>query len=136
MPYPIELRERVVRAYKENEDWSYADVARVFNVGVASVNRWLSRERRGELPASPMGGARRVAFTAEELEFIRDVLTELPDSTLREVQAAFKEEYGREHHLSTFHENIRKKLGFTRKRGAPSRRNETARTSWQHARNG
>ncbi len=136
MPYPLVFRERVVRAYNENENWSYPKVAEVFGVGEASVKRWVHAARKGELAPKPMGGVRRVAFSEEELEFIRGVLVELPDSTLREVQAAFKEQYGREHHLSTFHENIRKKLGFTRKRGTRSRQNARRRTSSKSVKTG
>lgn len=134
-PYPMELRERVVRAYEENE-WSFRRVGEVFGVGEATVNRWVQASRRGELAPKPMGGTRRTAFTQEELEFIRQILLEFPDSTLREVQGAFLEEYGREHHLSTFHENIRKKLGFTRKRGTRSRRNERPTRSARSERTG
>lgn len=122
-PYPMELRERVVRAYNENEDWTYPMVAKVFDLGEATVKRWVHRSRRGELAPKPTGGRAPRAFSDEELEFIRQVLIEFPDSTLAEVQQAFLEEYNRTHHLSTFHENIRKRLGFTRKRGPRARRN-------------
>jgi transposase len=123
-PYSMDLRKRVVAMYAENPDLGFRGVAEVFKVGEATVNRWVQRERRGELAPRAMGGPRRPqAFSAEELEFIRQTLVELPDSTLREVQAAFLEEFGREHHLSTFHDAIRNRLGFTRKRGVRSRRN-------------
>ena len=37
-PYPVELRERVVKAY-EAGDGSYADVGMLFDIGEASVKR-------------------------------------------------------------------------------------------------
>lgn len=40
-PYPVELRERVVAIYKRGNS-SYEDVADVFQLGRATISRYLS----------------------------------------------------------------------------------------------
>ena len=129
-PYPIELRERVVRAYETHETWTYEYVAEVFGVGRATVNRWLSRKRKtGSVAARPMGGSVRTAIRDDEMEFIRRVLEELPDSTLMELQGALFEEYGKQVSIPTIWDNVRSRLGFSRKRGLWLPRSGTVQTS-------
>ena len=129
-PYPLELRERVVRAYEEHEEWTYEDVAEVFGVGRATVNRWVNRKRKtGSVEAKQTRGSRPHAITDEEMAFIRGVLEEFPDSTLAELQRTLDEEYGKRVAISTIWENVRKRLGFTRKRGLSSRRRGRGKTS-------
>ena len=129
-PYPIELRERVVRAYEVHKDWGYRQVGEVFGVGEATVNRWVNRKRKtGSVAARPMGGATRKAILDDEMEFIRAVLLEFPDSTLAELQGALAEEYGKHVPIPTIWDNVRRRLGFSRKRGLWLPRNGTVPTS-------
>ena len=44
-PYSIELRERVVGAYEAGMG-SYPEIAKIFNLGEATVKRWVWRYRR------------------------------------------------------------------------------------------
>jgi transposase len=85
-PYPIELRARVVRAYEAGEG-SFADVGAHFDVGEASVKRWVYLKRRcGSLVAKPKGGGARSSISAEELDAI---VTRLGDPTALEITAEF-----------------------------------------------
>ena len=56
-PYPTELRERAVRVY-ESSDETYREVAGRFAVGVATLQRWVRRQREtGALdPLAKAGG--------------------------------------------------------------------------------
>jgi transposase len=84
--YPIELRERVVKAY-ESGDGSYAGVAVAFALGEATVKRWvwLSRET-GELLPRPKGGGNFSTITQADVE---SMLQRLGDATAGELAVEF-----------------------------------------------
>lgn len=127
--YDRRFRERAVRCYEDNDKLSYQAVAKLFGIGEATLKRWVWAAREGRFEALPTGGATRPrAIDDEGVAFLRSVLDELPDSTLRELRAALREEFGIEVHLSTVHEYVRKRLGYTLKRGTSSRRNAIERT--------
>jgi transposase len=84
--YPVELRKRAVEAY-ESGDGSYEQVAGIFDVGVASLKRWVSLYRMaGDVKPQPKGGGRRSAITAEEIDAI---VARLGDPTALEIAAEF-----------------------------------------------
>lgn len=68
---PLEVRQRVVRAYRDGLTGTYAQTARVFSIGEASVSRWLRLDRAGESLAPRWGGGpkRRIdlAWLAEHV---------------------------------------------------------------------
>lgn len=116
-PIPVELRERVVEAH-ENGEGSFAELAVRFKVGVASVNRWVSRKRRtGSVEPTPTGGFNGTrVVTAEVEEFLVETLEAVPDSTIFELQEGVYEVFG----VKAAYETIRQavlRLGYTRKRG-------------------
>ena len=118
--YPIELREKVLAAYHDGEG-TFAELGERFKIGEATVNRWVSRERRtGSVAASPMGGGRRSVFDEQGEEFITHVLAEVPDTTGVELVAAYAEEFGITVGVSTMNEKLRR-MGYTRKRGSSVR---------------
>ena len=90
-PHPIELRERVVAAYKAGEG-SFKELARRFMVGEASVNRWVSLDRRtGSVAPSPMGGWNRERKVDEAGEvLLRDLIDNNSDCTLAELAEEYK----------------------------------------------
>lgn len=45
---PVEVRRRIVAAYQRGDTKTYAETAKVFGVGVATVNRLLRRVREGK----------------------------------------------------------------------------------------
>ena len=73
---PIEVRERVVRAYRDGKSGTYASTARIFGVGEASVSRWLRKDREGEsLEPRWNGGPKRLV----DLEWLKQHVQDNPD---------------------------------------------------------
>ena len=84
--HPIELRERVVRAYEAGEG-TYALIGARFAVGEATVKRWVRlRRRHGHLRPRPKRGGTRSVIT---LEAIERALAMVPDANAGELTAAF-----------------------------------------------
>jgi transposase len=84
--HPLELRERVVRTYLAGEG-SYAEVGERFDVGVASVKRWVRLKRElGRVTAKRKAGGTTSTIEAGELEAI---VQKLGDPTAREITAEF-----------------------------------------------
>jgi len=85
-PHPIELRERVVRAYEAGEE-TYREIAARFCVGVASVSRWARRYReRGTVEARERGGGNRSDIGAFEVALL---LMQMPDANADELTAEY-----------------------------------------------
>src|SRR5262249_48058366 len=84
--HPVELRERVVNAYEAGEG-SYADISVRFDVGVASVKRWVRLKRElGRVTPKPKAGGTHSSIDASELEAI---VGKLGDPTAREITTEF-----------------------------------------------
>src|SRR3981081_4397929 len=85
-PHPIELRERVVKAYESGEG-ACPGLAAVFSLREATVKRgvWRFRERGSVLPI-PKGGGTPSIIAASEIEAI---LERLGDATANELTAEF-----------------------------------------------
>lgn len=85
-PHPIELRERVVAAYKAG-DCSYRTVAERFAIGEATVKRWVwLDEREGTVVPKQKGGGTPSAIGVRELEAL---VAQLRDPTANELTAAY-----------------------------------------------
>jgi len=85
-PHPIELRERVVKAYESGEG-AYPVIAAMFSLGEATVKRWVWRFReRGSVLPIPKGGGTPSTIAASEIEAL---LERLGDATANELTAAF-----------------------------------------------
>lgn len=84
--HPLELRDRVVRTYLAGEG-SYAEVGERFDVGVASVKRWVRLKRElGRVTPKPKAGGTPSTIETDELEAI---VEKLGDPTAREITAEF-----------------------------------------------
>ena len=116
--HPMALRERVVKAYKSGEG-SFAELGKRFDVGEASVNRWVSLERRtGSVAPKPRGGARRErAMTPEALEYMVLRVDDEPMWTTTELAQELAEVFGIEVSRHTIGRALRS-AGFTSKRGS------------------
>ena len=116
--HPMALRERVVKAYKAGEG-SFAELGKRFDVGEASVNRWVALERRtGSLAPKPRGGARRErAITAQALEYMVSLVDDEPMWTTTELSEELAEVFGIEVGRHTVGRAL-KAAGFTSKRGS------------------
>ena len=84
--YPEALRSRVVLAYETGEG-SYATLAIQFQLGTATVKRWVAQQRReGEVRPRPKAGGTTSAITSTDLEAL---LVALGDPTAGELTAAY-----------------------------------------------
>lgn len=119
-PLAMELRERAVEAY-ENGEGTYQEIARRFNVGEASLNRWLRRKREtGSVAPKPMGGRRHGKLTDEAKEYMADLVRDEPQWTTSELAEEVGEAFG----ISVSRQVVGKALnemGFTFKRGSSER---------------
>jgi transposase len=84
--HPVELRSRVVAAYESGEA-SYPEVAARFDVGEATVKRWVWLHRRtGDVEPTPKAGGTRSIVTKEAIEVALKVVR---DATAGELTAEF-----------------------------------------------
>jgi transposase len=80
--YGVELRERVVRAYRRG-DGTLAEVASTFAIDPRTLQRWLAHERRtGSLVATPKAGGWRCPIALPQLHA---VIAAAPDATIAEL---------------------------------------------------
>lgn len=80
--YSVELRERVVRAYRRG-DGTLDEVATTFAVDVRTLQRWMAHERAtGSLVPKPKAGGWRCPIA---LPVLHAVVTDTPDGTLAEL---------------------------------------------------
>jgi transposase len=113
-PLPVELRERIVRAYFEH-DLTKAEVAELFNVGEATVTRLLARNRRGSLEPDPLPGGRPKILPMHE-EWLRAQLEADPYLTSYELADRYNRRFSAEPvHRSSILRAMHR-LGFTHKK--------------------
>jgi transposase len=115
-PTPPQLRAVVVRLREEGR--TYADIADVTGLGVATVNRILRlhRETGSTEPATP-GGGNFSPIRGQVEERLRKLVDALPDSTIAELTAAL----GRAEKLATSTSSVQramKRMGYSRKKSA------------------
>lgn len=94
MPAPasVDLRKRVVEAV--NNGLTYADAASQFDVGLASVSRWLRLLREtGSVEPKAMGGS-EPALGPDEREVLKYFVAQTPDATLAELADILDGEVG------------------------------------------
>jgi transposase len=84
--HPVELRIRIVRAYEAGDE-SYPQIAARFDVGEASVKRWvwLYRKTGGVTPSPKAGGTPSTVTQAA----IEAALAVVRDATAGELTAEF-----------------------------------------------
>ena len=90
--YSVELRERVVRAYDAGEG-SHAEIGKRFELGEATVKRWVWLKRRsGALAPLPKRGGTPSEIEGDELA---TMLERLGDPTATELTAEYNRERAR-----------------------------------------
>jgi transposase len=84
-PYTLDLRERVVAAYRSGK--GRVETATLFQVSESSVQRWSRLDREmGSVAALRMGGHRPFALAGERNGIIERIAQQ-PDLPLRALQA-------------------------------------------------
>jgi transposase len=84
--YSLDLRERVVNAYKTGT-LTIKAVATQFRVGETFVKKMLRQERKlGVVQAYQHGGGRRRALNQRQIQKLQRILHSEPDLTLVELQ--------------------------------------------------
>lgn len=89
MSYSVDLRERVLSCYDSGEH-TQDDVADLFEIGVASLKRWLSRKRKGEdLGTRAKNSGRKNKINEFGLETIKELVKNNPSITLGELSEIY-----------------------------------------------
>lgn len=84
-PYSLDLRERVVAAVDAGQ--SRRAVAKLFDLGPATVVRWADRHRtEGTVAARPIGGVRHAVLLPER-DWLLARISAKPDLTVRALRA-------------------------------------------------
>jgi transposase len=85
-PYPIELRERAVRAYEDSTD-TYGEVAARFGIAVSTLCLWIRKARdTGQVMPAPKGGG---WYSPVDIGLLHRLVRERPDRTTEEVTRAY-----------------------------------------------
>ena len=85
----LDLRQRVVNAYLAGEG-TYGEIAQKFQVGVATVNRWLRLKReKGHVQArSYIPGPKR-RIDEQGVDLLKKLIERKPDITLAELSQEY-----------------------------------------------
>lgn len=121
----LELRRRIVEAYRSGRSGSYEETAGLFGVGRATVSRLLRRYREtGDVKPLPIGGnyARQV-----DLQWLRKHAEAHPDARLVDRINAWEVVSGRRVASSTMSKAMRT-IDWTHKKKLQLRTNGSART--------
>lgn len=124
-PYPMELRERVWRAYKNGEG-TEAQVAERFAVSPSFVRDLLRLEREtGSIVPRAHGGGHPPVANAQELESVREVVLAHPEASYEELREMLAHPKNKRHRAFFFSvgslSRALKKLRLTRKKERPAR---------------
>ena len=97
--YSLDLRERVVTAVEEG--LARQSVARLFKVGISTVNRWAKRlAQTGGCAALPSGGDHKSKTVEAHKDWLLNLVNTVPDLTLEEIRARVRETHGLEKSIS------------------------------------
>jgi transposase len=125
--YPVELRERVVRAY-EAGDGSYRVVAEQFALGEATVKRWVWMfQKRGNVTPRVKGGGTPSSISLDDIERL---VARLRDPTANEITAEFNRPRRRRErvHVSSIKRALHR-FGYVVKKSVDGRWRVCGRTS-------
>jgi len=131
-PYPTALRARAVHAYEAGDE-PYEIVAAQFAVGVATLERWVHRQRTtGTVdPLAKAGGWRSPIDRA----LLQALVTERPDRTTEELTRTYNQRAApaaRVHRSSVL--RALQRLGYVFKKNDRGRRNSIGRASTRRGR--
>lgn len=88
-PYPIELREKVIRAVEQNVA-SQQKIAEMFSVSARWIRMLIKhKQTHGHIKPLPRTQGRKPAFDQEHLQELEELLMQRCDITLAEIQEHF-----------------------------------------------
>jgi transposase len=119
-PYPVALRERAVRTYEDGVA-SYAEVADQFEIGAATLKRWVARIREtGSVTPLAKGGGWQ---SPVDLPTLHALVQQRPDTTTNELTRAYNRRVDRAArvHRSSILRALRRS-GYVFKKNGPARR--------------
>ena len=94
-PYSIDLREKIVLAYK-NKEGSTRKLAKIFNVSRGFIISLLKRVREtGKVNPKPHGGGQCPAINSQGETFIKELIEEQPDLILKEICIEYNKHFDR-----------------------------------------
>ena len=122
-PYSEDLRRRIVRAVEGGTSKSAA--ARLFDVSLSSVKRYLRIVERGETLAPRKGGGRPPKTDQTAQKLLEEDVKERPAATVSERRRFLEHTTGKALSDSTV-KRLLKRLGLSRKNGLWGRWSETS----------
>ena len=130
-PYPIELRERAVRAYEQGEA-SHTAVAERFSLNPWTLLRWIVRHREtgSVAPLAKRGGR----ASPVDVEVLEQIIRDTPDVTTEELTWAYNQqvERARRVHRSSILRALHRR-GYVFKKNVRGPQNRTGPTSRPNA---
>jgi len=118
----MDLRRRIIAAW-QNGEGSWQGLSDRFGVGIATVNRLVSRFRTtGSVEPTRQKYGSAPLLVDKDLDVLERLVRERPDSTIAELVEALKDEASIEVSASTVGRAVRDRLGWTRKKSRWSRR--------------
>jgi transposase len=119
-PLSVDLRKRVVAAYKRGEG-TQVEIAERFGVGEASVRRWVRRDREtGDvMPKTDFKHGPAPKIEMANMAVLEELLAANKDATNAELAELMEERTGISVSASTISRSIAI-LGWTRKKSASS----------------
>jgi transposase len=122
----LDLRRRLVAAYRSGRTATYEAAAEMFGVGRATVSRMLRREREtGDVQLKPRGGNRK--RVVDDAWLIAHAIAE-PDARLIDRVVAWKAHSSQQVSVSAMHAAMQR-IGWTHKKRRRSLANATPRPS-------
>lgn len=119
--YNVDLRAHVIAAYRR-EEGTQKSLAAIFGVSLASVERWLRREREeGDITPRPHGGGQEAIISDEDLAAFKLVVESNSDANQHELAVLWSATVDKDVSRSTISRTIAragisKKKDFSRQR--------------------
>jgi transposase len=126
-PYSEDLRTRIVQAVRDG--MSKSKVARLFNVSLSSVKRYVRIASRGESLKPRKGGGRPLKTDQTIEKLLEDDVQERPAATIEDRRRFLEHLTGKTMSASTVR-RLLWRLGFSRKKVLLERWNETSFCGW------
>ena len=125
--WSVELRVRVIKGVREL-GLTIGAAAEMYDVGTASVKRWLARYREtGDVQPTPVGGVRVIWIGEEEKQRLIELVESMSDATVLELAEAYNARYETDVSRSAMSRALQR-FSITRKKraSAPRRRSRHA----------